>query len=211
LWHNSTGFSHACVYMKAKVRDKYIFDIPIYYGHSETCHKQCKRILDANKMSINHNRQYFYNRCQKYRSINHKIQSVPDFIFPKIYSLARFQHVPSSADEKKAIFLKKQHSAPSAFATECQLPHARNSSIHATLDSQCFHNFPHSPRYSLPLMLVLAGYTPFIPIRFYSLIRPHSRVLASLAQTLPPKSRSGLTIGDLARVCLPPKCLTGPA
>ena len=167
-------------------------------------------------MSVNHIHQYFHNRCQKYRSVNHKIQSLPDFIFPKIYSLARFQHVPSSADEKKAIFLKKQHSAPSAFAIECQLPHARNSSILATLDSQCSNvtQFPisfFSLRILVLIMLVLAGYTLFIPIGFYSLIRPHSRVLASYAQTLPPKSRSSLTIGDLARVCLPPKCLTGPA
>jgi len=157
-------------------------------------------------MSINHNRQYFHNRCQNIAQINHKIQSVPDFIFPKIYSLARFQHVPSSADEKKAIFLKKQHSAPSTFATECQLPHARNSSIHATLDSQrsnCLNvSSSQLPRFSINSprpsntsqilyfsrlsilaslfpSVVLAGYTLFIPVRFYSLIRPH------LARLLP--------------------------
>jgi len=57
----------------------------------------------------------------------------------------------SSADEKKAILLKKQHSAPSAFAIECQLrtssfDHARNSSIRATFVSQksnCLNTFHH--------------------------------------------------------------------
>jgi len=125
-----------------KIRDKYSFDIPVLFTTTEQHHMQCSIILDAVK-NVNHQHSsIFPQSLPKYRSINHKIQSLPDFIFPKIFSLARFQLDPSSADEKKAIFLKKQHSAPSAFAIECQLctssfDHARNSSIRATLDSQC--------------------------------------------------------------------------
>ena len=57
--------------------------------------------------------------------------------------------------------------------------------------------------------------TPFYTRQFRSLIRSH------FARSLPhdcrmtkygnEKARSGLTIGELARVCLPPSlCLTGP-
>jgi len=140
-----------------------VFDTPVLLCTTKQHHMQCSILLDAVK-NVNH--QYssiFPQLLPKYHSINHKIQSLPDFIFPKIFSLARFQLNPSSADEKKAIFLKKQHSAPSAFAIECQLctssfDHARNSSIRATLDSQCSNASSLHSHISSLLLLIYAGF-----------------------------------------------------
>jgi len=76
-------------------------DIPIYYDHNEHIINSVNKSWTPTKLSINHIRQYFHNRCQNIAHINHKIQFPVRFIFPKIYSLARSQHVPSSADEKR--------------------------------------------------------------------------------------------------------------
>ena len=104
------------------------------------------------------------------------------FYIPENILLSSISTRSQLSRREKAIFLKKQHSTPSAFAIECQLPHARNSSIHATLDSQCSNvsslNSPYSSIYWFWLGTRLLY--PSAPTRWFIRIsRAYCRMIAA--------------------------------
>jgi len=142
-------------------------------------------ILDAIKNVNQQCSSIFPQSLPKYHSINRKTQFLPGLYIPENVLpssiLARSQLDPSSIPAQPT--RKRLSSSRNSTALP---PHSlsnvnfalHRSVTHALIDSQQFNclNTFHRLSSQFPLsslLLVLAGYTLFIPARFCSLIRPH--------------------------------------
>jgi len=169
-------------------------------------------------MSIIHIHQYFHNRCQKISLDKPQNTILARFYIPKNILLSSIS-MQSQLSRREKGYLPQETAQRSlriryrmSTSPRTQLIDSRNTWLAV---------FPYLSQYPQHLSLLTSSFalSPWfwLGTRFlYPSASTHwfvriSRVLASLTQTLPPKLRSGLTIGELARVCLPPKCLTGPA